>query len=292
VTQELLQYLFSGITNGAIYAVIAIGFSMLYSSTELINFAHGEFVMLGALGLVTLWGGFGLPLPLAFVLTVFGVAITGILFERSAIRTVRKPDHIVLIIITVGASIFLRGMGMLIWGKDAYSVPAFSDHPPIDLAGARLLPQSIWIVLIALFCALLLHLFFRKTLTGKAMEATAINKKAAWLTGIPSEKMILLAFFFSTGMGAIAGVIIAPITMCSYDMGTMLGLKGFCAAMLGGLGSLWGSIIGGLLLGIMESFGVGLISSSLKDAIAFLLLLLILYIRPGGIIMAKDVKRF
>jgi branched-chain amino acid transport system permease protein len=124
------------------------------------------------------------------------------------------------------------------------------------------------------------------------MEATAINKKAAWLTGIPTEKMILLAFFFSTGMGAVAGIIIAPITMCSYDMGTMLGLKGFCAAMLGGLGSLWGSILGGLLLGIMESFGVGLVSSSLKDAIAFLMLLLILYVRPGGIIMAKDVKRF
>jgi branched-chain amino acid transport system permease protein len=292
VTQELLQYLFSGITNGAIYAVIAIGFSMLYSSTELINFAHGEFVMLGALGLVTLWAGFGLPLPLAFFLTVSGVAIAGVLFERSAIRTVRKPDHIVLIIITVGASIFIRGLAMLIWGKDAHSVPPFSDHPPVDLAGAKLLSQSIWIVFIALLCALLLHLFFRKTLTGKAMEATAISKKAAWLTGIPSEKMILLAFFFSTGMGAVAGIIIAPITMCSYDMGTMLGLKGFCAAMLGGLGSLWGSIIGGLLLGIMESFGVGLVSSSLKDAIAFLILLLILYIRPGGIIMAKDVKRF
>jgi branched-chain amino acid transport system permease protein len=292
VTQELLQYLFSGITNGAIYAVIAVGFSMLYSSTELINFAHGEFVMLGAMGIVTLWVGFGLPLPLAFFLTVFGVAAAGFLFERTAIRTVRKPDHIVLIIITVGASIFLRGMGMLIWGKDAHSVPAFSDHAPMDLAGAKLLSQSIWIVFIALFCALMLHLFFRKTLTGKAMEATAINKKAAWLTGIPSEKMILLAFFFSTAMGAVAGIIIAPITMCSYDMGTMLGLKGFCAAMLGGLGSLWGSILGGLLLGIMESFGVGLFSSSLKDAIAFLLLLLILYVRPGGIIMAKDVKRF
>ena len=124
------------------------------------------------------------------------------------------------------------------------------------------------------------------------MEATAIIMKAAWLTGIPAEKMILLAFFFSTGMGAVAGIIIAPITMCSYDMGTMLGLKGFCAAMLGGLGSLWGSILGGLLLGIMESLGVGLFSSSLKDAIAFLLLLLILYVRPGGIFMAKDVKRF
>lgn len=292
MTQELLQYLFSGLTNGAIYAVIAVGFSMLYSSTELINFAHGEFVMLGALSLVTLWGGIGLPLPLAFILTVFGVAFAGFLFERLAIRTVRKPDHIVLIIITVGASIFLRGMSMLVWGKDARSVPTFTDHAPLDIAGAKLLPQSIWIVLIALFCVILLHLFFRKTLTGKAMEATAISKKAAWLTGIPSEKMILLAFCFSTGMGAVAGIIIAPITMCSYDMGTMLGLKGFCAAMLGGLGSLWGSIIGGLLLGIMESFGVGFLSSSLKDAIAFMLLLLILYVRPGGIIMTKDVKRF
>lgn len=292
MTQELLQYLFSGITNGAIYAVIAIGFSMLYSTTELINFAHGEFVMLGALSLVTLWGGFGLPLPLAFILSVFGVALTGLVFERLAIRTVRKPDHIVLIIITVGASIFLRGISMLLWGKDAYSLPAFTDHQPLDLAGARLLTQSIWIVVIALICAILLHLFFKKTLTGKAMEATAISKKAAWLTGIPSEKMILLAFFFSTGMGAVAGIIIAPITMVSYDMGTMLGLKGFCAAMLGGLGSLWGSILGGLLLGILESFGVGIFSSSLKDAIAFLVLLLILYVRPGGIIMAKDVKRF
>ena len=292
MTQELLQYLFSGLTNGAIYAVIAVGFSMLYSSTELINFAHGEFVMLGALSLVTLWAGIGLPLPLAFILAVFGVAFAGFLFERLAIRTVRKPDHIVLIIITVGASIFLRGMSMLVWGKDARSVPTFTDHPPLDIAGAKLLPQSIWIVLIALFCVILLHLFFRNTLTGKAMEATAISKKAAWLTGIPSEKMILLAFCFSTGMGAVAGIIIAPITMCSYDMGTMLGLKGFCAAMLGGLGSLWGSIIGGLLLGIMESFGVGFLSSILKDAIAFMLLLLILYIRPGGIIMSKDVKRF
>ncbi len=290
--QELLQYIFSGVTNGAIYAVIAVGFSMLYSSTELINFAHGEFVMLGAMALVTLWGGLGLPLPVAFILAVAGTAVVGLLFERLALRPVRKPSHIVLIIITVGASIFLRGVGMLLWGKDSHSVPAFSDNAPIDLAGAKLLPQSIWIVFIALFCVVLLHLFFKKTLTGKAMEATAISKKAAWLTGIPAEKMVLLAFFFSTGMGAVAGVIIAPITMCAYDMGAMLGLKGFCAAMLGGLGSLWGSILGGFILGILESLGVGFFSSSLKDAIAFLLLLLILYARPGGIISAKDVKRF
>ncbi|MBN1930098.1 MAG: branched-chain amino acid ABC transporter permease [Desulfobacterales bacterium] len=290
--QEALQYVFSGITNGAIYAAIAVGFSLLYNSTELINFAHGEFVMLGALILVTLWNIFKLPLPLAFFITVFTVSGMGLLFERLAIRTVSKPHPIVLVIITVGASIFFRGIGMLLWGKDSYSVPSFSDHAPITIFGASLLPQSLWILVIVGISVCALHFFFKKTLTGKAMQACAINKRAARLSGIHSEKMVLLAFFLSTGMGAVAGIIIAPITMCSYNMGTMLGLKGFCAAMLGGLGSLWGSLIGGFLLGIVEALGVGFFSSSLKDAIAFLLLLLILYMRPGGIMRVKEVKRF
>lgn len=290
--QEFLQYLFSGMTNGAIYAVIAVGFSMLYNSTELINFAHGEFVMLGALGLVTLWKVAALPLGVAFVLTVILVSAAGLLFERLAIRTVSKPHPIVLVIITVGASIFLRGVAMLGWGKDAYSVSPFSDNDPIDIMGAKLLPQSVWILCITLGLVIFLWFFYQKTLTGKAMQATAINKRAAWLTGIPSEKMVLLAFIMSTGVGAVAGIIIAPITMCSYDMGTMLGLKGFCAAMLGGIGSLWGALIGGFLLGILEAMSVGFFSSALKDAIAFILLLLILYFRPGGIIKSADASRF
>jgi branched-chain amino acid transport system permease protein len=290
--QEILQYLFSGITNGAIYAVIAVGFSMLYNSTELINFAHGEFVMLGGLGIVTLWGGSLLPLPIAFAVTVVAVSCIGFLLERTAIRKVSRSQPIVLVIITVGASIFLRGIGMLIWGNDAHGVPSFYGHLPLDVLGAKLMPQSILILAIVLIVVFGLHLFYRKTLTGKAMQACAINEKAAWLSGIPSDRMVLLAFFLSAGIGAIAGVIIAPVTMCSYDMGTLLGLKGFCAAMLGGLGSLWGSLVGGFLLGISEALGVGYISSSLKDAIAFLVLLLILYIRPTGILGVKEVKRF
>ena len=290
--QELLQYIFSGITNGAIYAAIAVGFSMLYTSTDLINFAHGEFVMLGAMSMITLTATGGIPLLPAFMITVIGVAAVGLLFERLAIRTVRHPEPIVLIIITVGASIFLRGAGMLVWGKNAYTMPAFSAHPPLDIAGARLLTQSIWILVIVILFTTGLHLFFTKTLTGKAMTACAISKRAAWLVGIPSRLMVLLAFGLSTGMGAVAGTIIAPITMSSYDMGTMLGLKGFCAAMLGGLGSLWGSVIGGFLLGILESLSVGFIDSGMKDATSFLLLLFILYVRPGGIIRSTDAKRF
>lgn len=290
--QEFLQYLFSGITSGAIYAVIAVGFSMLYNSTELINFAHGEFVMLGALVMVTLLSFLKIPLMIAFILTMIVVAGAGLLFERFAIRTVSKPHPIVLVIITVGASIFLRGVAMIVWGKDSKSIPPFSSHAPIEIAKATLLPQSLWILGISLAAVIALYLFYQKTLTGKAMQACAINRKAAWLTGIPYQKMISLAFLMSTAMGAVAGIIIAPITMCSYDMGTMLGLKGFCAAMLGGLGSLWGSLLGGFLLGILEAMGTGFFYSGMKDATAFILLLLILYIRPGGIISIKDARRF
>ena len=290
--QEIIQYLFSGITTGAIYAVIAVGLSMLYSSTELINFAHGEFVMLGAMAIVTLWVHMSLPLPVAFAGAVAVGCCMGLLFERFAIRTAGNPQPIVLVIITVGASIFLRGVAMIVWGKDPFSVPSFSSHESIEIAGAALLPQSIWIVAAAVILAGGIHFFFKKTLTGKAMVACAVNKKAAWLSGIPSERMGVLAFAMSTGCGAIAGVFIAPITMSSYDMGTMLGLKGFCAAMIGGLGSLWGAFAGGILLGVLESLGAGLISSGSKDAIAFILLLLILYICPGGLFSAKEAKRF
>lgn len=292
MVQEILQYLFSGVTNGAIYAVIALGFTMLFSTTSLINFAQGEFVMLGAMGLITLWKGFQLPLGVAFLLSTLGVAGVGLLMERLAIRTVRKPHPIVLVIITIGASILLKGIAMIAWGKDAHSAPAFSRHPPLEVAGATLLFQSLWIILIVVAVVLALQAFYRKSLTGKAMQACAINRKAASLIGIPSEKMTLLAFALSAGMGGIGGVLVAPIIMSSYDMGMLLGLKGFCAAMLGGLGNSWGAVLGGMLLGILEAMGVGLFSSSLKDAIAFLLLLGILYVRPSGILGEKAIHRF
>lgn len=292
MAQEILQYFFSGVTNGAIYAVIALGFTMLFSTTGLINFAQGEFVMLGALGLVSLWKGAKLPLALAFVISTLGVALVGLVLERLAIRTVREPHPIVLVIITIGASILLRGLGMLGWGKDAHSVPSFSKHAPFDVAGATLLPQSLWIICIVVAVVVCLQAFTGKSLTGKAMQACAINKRAASIIGIPSERMTLLAFALSAGMGGIGGILVAPITMSGYDMGMILGLKGFCAAMLGGLGNSWGAVLGGLLLGILEALGVGLFSSSLKDAIAFLLLLVILYVRPSGILGEKAIHRF
>lgn len=287
-----MQYFFSGITTGAVYAVIAVGFTLLFNATGLINFAQGEFVMVGALVLISFWKVLEIPLIPAFVLSVATVALIGIVMERFALRTVRKPHPIVMVIITIGVSIFLRGVGMLAWGKDAHSVAPFTQHAPIEIHGATLLPQSLWILGIVLVIVVGLQFFFKKTLAGKAMEACAISKKAAWILGIPSEKMVLAAFAMSAAMGGVAGVIIAPVTMSSYDMGTMLGLKGFCAAMLGGLGSVMGAVLGGLLLGVIEAFGVGLIASGLKDVLAFLILLVILYARPSGILGARNVQRF
>ncbi len=290
--QEILQYFFSGITTGAVYAVIALGFTLLFNATGLINFAQGEFVMLGALILISLWKVLELPLIVAFALAVSLVALMGVVMERLALRTVRKPHPIVMVIITIGVSILLRGVGMLTWGKDAHSVEPFTRHAPLELHGATLLPQSLWILGIVLIVVVGLQFFFKRTLMGKAMEACAISKKAAWLLGIPSEKMVLAAFAMSAAMGGVAGVLIAPITMSSYDMGTMLGLKGFCAAMLGGLGSVLGAVLGGLLLGVIESFGVGLVASGLKDVLAFVILLFILYARPSGLLGSKTIQRF
>jgi len=290
--QELIQYLFSGITNGAVYAVIALGFSMLYSSTGLINFAHGEFVMVGALTLISLSKGLNLPLPVAFAGSVAITAAAGLLLERLAIRNVRKPHPIVLVIITVGASILVRGIAMLCWGKDSLNCPPYSNHAPIDVAGATLLPQSIWILALTLLVVIGLHVFHKRFLTGRAMLATAISRKAAGVVGIPTDIMVLLAFAMSAAMGGIGGALIAPISMSSFDMGMTLGLKGFCAAMIGGLGSSWGAIFGGLLLGVLEALGVGFLSSGLKDASAFVLLLLILYFRPTGLMGKATVQRF
>jgi len=290
--QELLQYIFSGVTNGAVYAVIALGFSMLYSSTGLINFAQGEFVMIGSLSLISLWKGMNLPLPVAFAGAVAVTAVAGALLERLAIRSVKKPHPIVLVIITVGASILLRGIGMLAWGKDSHSSPSFSDHAPLDILGATLLPQSIWILALTLMVVFGLRVFHQRFLTGRAMLACAISRKAAEIVGIPSRKMVLLAFCMSAAMGGIGGVLIAPLSMSSFDMGMNLGLKGFCAAMIGGLGSSWGAVIGGLLLGVLEALGVGFLSSGLKDAAAFVLLLLILYFRPSGLLGTASIQRF
>lgn len=288
---SLLQYLISGLTVGSTYGLTALGFTIIFNTTGIINFAQGEFVMLGGMLSVFFIRWFGLPVPVAIFLAAVTTTLIGGLVERLAIRPVREATPINLVIITIGVSILIRGIAMLVWGKDTYALPPFSGTKPIPLLGAALMPQSLWVLAISLLLLLGLRAFFSGTIHGKAMLACAHDRKAAYLVGIGVERMVLLSFLISALVGAIGGAILAPLTLTSFDVGILLGLKGFSACILGGLGNPFGAAAGGLILGVLESFGAGLISSGYKDAIAFVILLVLLFVRPAGLFGKEEVKR-
>ena len=285
---QILQYLFTGITVGSIYGMVALGFNIIYNSTGIINLAQGEFVMLGGMIMISLTTTFKLPLPLGFLISVLLVTMIGAAFERLAIHPLKNPSVITLIIITVAGSILFKGGAMFLWGKGTFTLPAFSGEKPIFILGATILPQTLWILGIMGIVVLLLTLFFSFTQAGKAMKACAVNREAANLMGINVKIMVLFSFALSAAIGAVAGIIIAPISLMDYNRGTMLAVKGFCAAVLGGLGSNLGAIIAGFIIGIMESLGAGFISSGYKDAIALVVLLVVLFVKPSGILGNKE----
>jgi branched-chain amino acid transport system permease protein len=290
-SRQFIQYALSGLSTGAIYALIGFGFAVIYNSTGIINFAQGEFVMLGGMFTVFFLTILQMTVVPAVFLSIPCSMLVGIAFERLAIRPLRNATPLSLVIITIGASIFIRGAAMLVWGKDTHAVPPFSGDEPLHFLGATILPQHIWIFIITILIIIGSRLFFNYSILGKAMRACAHNPQAAGLVGIDVKKVVLLSFTISSAIGSMAGIIIAPLTMTSYDVGILLGLKGFCAAIIGGMSSGIGTFIGGLLLGMLESFGAGLISSGYKDAIAFVILLLILVFRPQGIFKKAETER-
>jgi len=289
---QLLQYLFTGITIGAIYGMVALGFNIIYSATGIINLAQGEFVMLGGMMMVYLTAIIKLPMVVSFFLSILIVTMIGAAFERAAIHPLKSPSVITLIIITVAASILFKGGAMFAWGKHTFSLPPFSGEKPISVLGATILPQTLWILGIMGATVALLIFFFGFTLTGKAMRACAANRTAASLVGINVKTMVLLSFALSAGIGATAGIIITPIALMNYDRGTMLAVKGFSVAVLGGLGSNVGAVVAGFIIGIMESLGAGFISSGYKDAIALVVLLLVLFLKPSGLLGSRERAEF
>ncbi len=285
-----LQFLFSGITVGAMYALVALGFTLIYNASHVINFAQGEFVMIGGMATVSLVAA-GTPMPLAAFLAIVICTLVGLVLEKLAIEPAGRASVVTLIIITIGASIFLRGLAQLVWDKKLHSLPSFSGDAPIHVAGATILPQSLWVLGVTMVLVLALRWFFTRTLLGKAILAAANNRDAAQLVGINVRRVQLLSFALSAALGAAAGILMAPITLTAYDIGTMIGLKGFAAAVLGGLGSGPGAIVGGLVLGVAESLGAGYVSSAYKDAIAFVAILLVLFFLPRGFMGARGGER-
>ena len=288
--EQLFQFLVTGITVGSLYALVGLGFALIYNASDVVNFAQGEFVMLGAMIAIALLDA-GMPLLLAASAATLLTVVAGLLLERFAIEPAKGASVVTTIIITIGAGIFLRGVALLLWGKDFHSLPPFSGDTPIQLGGATVLPQSLWVLGITVLLVALVRAFFNRTLLGKALLACSFNRVAAQAVGINVRVMLRLAYGLSAGLGALAGILIAPITFSSYEAGVMLGLKGFSAAIIGGIGNPMGAVAGGLLLGVLESLGAGLISSGYKDAIAFLFVLMVLFFKPTGLFGHQLVER-
>jgi branched-chain amino acid transport system permease protein len=264
---EFFQFLMSGLTVGAVYALVALGFTLVYNASDVVNFAQGEFVMLG--GMVTVFvAAAGVPLPLAALIAVVAAVAVGLLLYWLAIEPARGASAVTLIIITIGASILLRGAAQILFDKQFHKLPSFSGDTPVNLFGAAVQPQSFWVLGGTAVIVLLLYAFLERTATVMAV-----------------------AFGGSAAIGAIAGILITPITLTSYDVGTLLALKGFAAAMLGGMGNPLGAVAGGLLLGLLEAFGAGYISSTYKDAFAFIVILVVLFAMPQGLFGRRVVER-
>jgi len=282
---QFVQYLVSGVTQGSIYALVGLGFTIIFTVTGIINFAQGEFVMLGGMISYRLIASGGLPLPLAAILSILATAVIGAILYLLAIRSARKASVVSLIIITIGAAILIRGIVGQLWGNDPVRPPYFSGEESLSFLGAYIQPQALWIIGITLVVMIILHLFFSRTMMGKALKACAVSRVGASLVGIDAKSMALISFSLAAALGAIGGVAMAPLTTTSYSIGTMATLKGFVAASIGGFRSQLLTVVGGITVGIVESVAVGLnwgpFTSAYKDAIALVVLLLILLVRSG-----------
>jgi len=286
---QVLQYIMSGVTVGSIYAIVAIGFNIIYGTTGIINFAQGEFVMLGGMIAVTL-ASF-MPLPVAVAGAVLLVMLCSGALEIFIFRRLRRPSLLQMIIITIGLSIVIQEVALHIWDEKVRSLPYFTGNEcsSVRLLGAGLSPQVFWVLGTVGVTVTVLHGFLRYTIIGKAMRACASNVSAAQLAGINVANMRTLAFMVSGALGALGGCVISPITMTQYDMGTSLAIKGFAAAILGGLGNHMAAVPAGLLVGLAESVSVYFLPAAYKDAMAFAILLLVLFVRPHGLFGAPEV---
>lgn len=286
---SLWQYVLAGVVVGAIYALIAAGFVLIYQVTGLINFAQGEFAMIGAMTAASLATNGMRPLEAAAIAVVVA-AVTGAVCYLLAIRPARASTGVTLIFITLGLDVALRGLGLFVWGTNPLSLNAFSAGAAITVFGGVLPPQALWVLLTDLVVFGALYVFFRHTYAGTAVRAAVANPPIASTFGIPLRTFAFWSFVAAAAIGGLGGVVVAPITSATYDMGLTLGLAGFVAAVLGGLDSLPGALVGGFVLGIVEKVAGGLLSTGWEEGVGFLILVLVLVLRPQGL-LGRAVRR-
>ncbi|MDH3328485.1 MAG: branched-chain amino acid ABC transporter permease [Desulfobulbaceae bacterium] len=290
-----LQYLFAGITYGIIYAIVAIGFNIIYNTTGIINFAQGEFLMLG--GMISISLLHFMPLPLAIALAVLITMVVGAFIEIIFIRWIESPSVLRMIIITIGISIIIREVALHIWGESVRALPYFigTAVTSVSILGINISPQVLIVIGVCSIMVVFLNFFFKFTSLGREMRACSANRRAATLCGINVKNMVTFSFMLSAGIGALAGAVMSPITYSQYDNGTGLAIKGFTVAILGGLGNSLAAVAAGLILGIIEAFSISFLPLAFQDAVAIAILLIILFIRPHGLFgssAAASLKEF
>jgi len=280
----LEQVVVSGLTLGAIYALIAIGFTIVFSTVRVVNFAHGELVMAGGVLYAWLNVVHGIPLGAAVPLAIAGCVVLAWLSYELCLAGMNKDNHIAQVMVTLGLGITIKGLAQVFIGKDTQFPPTFTSGAPVAIGSVSIAQQSIWIVGSLAVMLGLLWALLQKTRVGKGMRAVAINHYAAVLMGISPKRAAIIAFALAGLIGGAAGALLAPVASAHYDNGIFLGVKGFAAAILGGLGNPVGAVVGGLILGLTESLTAGYVSSVYKDAVSLVLLLAILLLRPQGLL--------
>jgi len=280
------QVLVSGLGVGCIYGLIGIGFCVIYNASGIVNFAQGAFVMLGGMITHVLFTRYGLPLLGAAILATLAVALLGVAVERVVVRPLwdRKATMFVMILATLAAQIVIERATLLIVGDQPKTLPVFTDRAPLMLGPVAVSFQLLWIVGASLLIVAALWLFFRLTLTGKAMRACAFDREAAALQAIPVTRMLALAFALSAGLGAIAGILITPTQYTAFNVGVPFAISGFIAAIVGGFGRPFGAFLGGLMLGLMQAFAIVGFGAGLKNVAALSVLLVFLFVRPSGVL--------
>ena len=281
---EILQLTIAGVAIGCIYALIALGFVLIYKATEVVNFAQGDVMMLGAFVAFTFAGLWQFPFWLAVIFAIAVLAVVGALFNRLLLRPIIGQPAFAAVMVTLAAGFVIRGVATMVpgWGADTYALKAPYSDGVIRIGELAILSDHIAIiVLTALLCAGL-YLFFKNTRVGIAMQATSQNQLAANYVGIPVPRINMLIWAISAGVAAFAAVLLAPITFVHSNMG-FIGLKAFPAAVVGGFGSIPGAIVGGLIIGLVESYAGFYLPEGFKDVAAYIVVLLVLLIRPSGI---------
>jgi branched-chain amino acid transport system permease protein len=282
--------LINGIMTGSVYALTALGIVLINKATDVINFAQGEIVMLGAYFGITFHLFLGLPLHVSLLLTIFTSALFGIIIERVAYRPIIKAPLFSIILATLGMSIFLKNMAMIIWGPEVYNFFLTTSILPIKIQFLSTHPESSSVLITALFFMLILSLFFKYSKFGKAMRATSQNKKAAAMMGISVNKVFSATWAISSVLGAVSGFLLAPLVGVSPEMGLVL-LKGFVCAIIGGFSSLPGAVVGGYFLGVTENLVGYYISTAYKDVFAYLVLMAVLLVKPTGFFERRLMKK-